>query len=229
MVEESGCHEFDRARELLGEQREDEALDWFEIAIDATALARVRASAAAHVAALLLGFGRPWEVAAFSTTIRDCGGSAALADMLEAAASVQMGDAAGALRLLGDAGAPVATPHDEWFPCSAAGAHATRVRALALAGRVDDARRDLHDALRDAPNGHELWETVAWLAAEGLVDAGEYVGHLDSSIVVELFGWLVSAPSDGLDAIAEALWRAALSSTVGSEAWNSRDLKSRPH
>src|SRR5437870_1284184 len=95
----SGNDDFDRARRLLHAKREDEALDSFEVAIDTCDDPRIKASAAAHVAALLLGFGRPWEVAAFAITVRDHG-SPALGDMLEAAACVQLGDPLGALQLL---------------------------------------------------------------------------------------------------------------------------------
>jgi hypothetical protein len=206
-LDSSGSEQFDRARRLLADQREDEALDWFEIAIDTTALLQVKASAAAYVAALLLGFGRPWEVAGFAAVIRDSDGSEPLAAMLEAAACVQLGDARGALELVGDAGTPVVTPTDRWFPCSTAGVQATRVRALALAGRVDDARRELARAIAGAgavPT--EIWESVAWLAAEGLVDARDYAGHLDVDSAVELFGRLASTSAEGLDAIAEAMW-----------------------
>jgi hypothetical protein len=209
-LDSSGSEQFDRARRLLAGQREDEALDWFEIAIDTTALLEVKASAAAFVAALLLGFGRPWEVAGFAAVIRDSEGSFALADMLEAAACVQLGDARGALELVGGAGAPVAEPVDRWFPCSAAGVQATRVRALALEGRVDDARGELERAFasgRGVPS--EIWESVAWLAAEGLVDARDYVRHLDADSIVELFGRLASTSPGGLDAVAEALWERA--------------------
>ena len=48
--EPSGCEEFDRARELLAEFRDEEALDYFELASGRATDAAVRASAAAFVA-----------------------------------------------------------------------------------------------------------------------------------------------------------------------------------
>src|SRR3954471_160685 len=135
--------EFDRARELLGNKREDEALDWFEVASENAPDAAVRASASAHVAALLLGFRRPWEVAEFTGRLRRDGGDAALADLLDASACVQLGDATGALELVGDRG-EVPTPTDPWYPCSQAGAWAVRIRALHLAARETEAFAELH-------------------------------------------------------------------------------------
>lgn len=204
--ETSGNAEFDRARALLADQREDEALDWFEVAIDAAAAPAVKASAAAHVAALLLGFGRPWEVAGFAATIRARGGSAALADVLEASACVQLGDPLGALQLLGDHG-PVPVPSDPWYPCSAAGALATRVRALALSGRTDDAITEVRAGLEIDPNGHELWEAVASLATNGAIDPTGLVALVDREQLVEMFGWLGNSQAAGVDAIADALWQ----------------------
>src|SRR3954454_2393573 len=69
-IEPSGSEDFDRARRLLADAREDEALDWFEVASGSAMQADVRASAAAHVAALLLSRGRPWEVAVWADTAR---------------------------------------------------------------------------------------------------------------------------------------------------------------
>lgn len=205
-LDPSGTTEFDRARALLADHREDEALDWFEIAIDSATDPAVQASAAAFVSALLLGFGRPWEVAGFAAKIRAHDSSHALADVLEASACVQLGDPLGALQLLGADG-PVPVPSDPWFPCSAAGALATRVRALALSGRTDDAIRELRTGLEIDPNGHELWEAVASLAANGAIDPTELVALVDTDRLVEMFGWLGNSQAAGVDAIADALWQ----------------------
>ena len=67
----SGCEEFDRGRQLLTEFRDEEALDYFELASGRATDAAVRASAAAFVAGLLLGSNRPWEVEAWA--VRSCG------------------------------------------------------------------------------------------------------------------------------------------------------------
>ncbi len=205
VAEPSGCVEFDRALELLDDQREDEALDWFEVATDATDDAAVKASASAFVAALLLGFQRPWEVAEFTGRLRQSGGSAALADMLDASACIQLGDATGALQLLGEDG-PVAVPSDRWYPCSGASVHAARVRALHVAGRNADARRALDAALTFAPNEPPVWEAAVHLVADGAVDATDVLVHLGSDQVVSVFGWIAGAPTVGLDRMAEAVW-----------------------
>lgn len=202
----SGCEHFDEARALLADQREDEALDRFELAADdTTAAAGVRASAAAHVAALLLGFGRPWEVETFSARVRPH--DPALAAYFDAAACVQLDDPAGALDRIGRDGPP-AVPNDRWFPCSAAAIRALRARALAAAGDLNRAIRELDVAIDETPDAPQVWETIAAIAADaGLdLDPAPYVARLPQESLVRIFGWLHAAPRAGVDAIAEACW-----------------------
>src|SRR5438045_3018523 len=99
-IEPSGSEDFDRARRLLADNREDEALDWFEVASGTADNAAVRASAAAHVAAILLSRGRPWEVAAWADTARSNTDRHGLADVLEVSALIQLDDLDGARELL---------------------------------------------------------------------------------------------------------------------------------
>src|SRR3954452_1714039 len=88
----SGCEEFDRARELLTEFRDEEALDYFELASGRSTDAAVRASAAAFVAGLLLGSNRPWEVEAWAEIVRENATRPDLGDFLDAAARLQLDD-----------------------------------------------------------------------------------------------------------------------------------------
>lgn len=199
------CTEFDRARSLLAEQREDEALDWFEIALEATDDEAIKASAAAHVAGLLLGFGRPWEVADFAAKVREFQRSDALGDMLEAAACVQLGDGTGAIQVLGAQGT-LDAPKDPWFRCSVAGMYAARVRALVMLDRNEEAHEELRRSLRGLSDAPELWETVAVLVANGEIDARSYLDALAPARVLDVFGWIAGAPAEGLDGIAEGLW-----------------------
>src|SRR5580704_8233489 len=113
-VDASGCEEFDRARRLLTEFRDDEALDYFELASGLATDPAVRASAAAFVAGLLLGSNRPWEVDAWADIVRDNALRPDLGDFLDAAARLQLDDVEGARRVL----ARVEDPTDPWFPCS---------------------------------------------------------------------------------------------------------------
>lgn len=205
-TEPTGCVEFDRARLLVAEQREDEALDLFEVAMQSTTDDDIRASAAAHVAGLLLGFGRPWEVSEFAATVRSASRRDALGDLLEAAACIQLGDATGALELLGAEGR-IEPPVDQWYPCSAAAMYATRARALAMVGRRDDAERELRLALRGFGDRAELWETIASLSASHDLDPHAYLDRLPAARVLDVFGWIAGAPAEGLDAMAEALWQ----------------------
>ena len=209
----SGCVDFERARELMTLGREDEALDWFEVAVGSAEAAQrrdVAASAALHVAALLLGFRRPWEVHEFTDRARGLGGSPALADLLDASACVQLGDATGALQIVDRSPATVAlSDEDRWFQTPTGGTTAVRLRALASLGRNDDATSVIRDAAQHDPLSRPLWETVAFLLAEDAVhiDLDELALGVGPDRVIELFAWIAGAPSNGRARIAEALWK----------------------
>ena len=201
----SGNDDFDIARELVSQHREDEALDRFEVAISSGTDPEVRVSAAAHVAALLLGFGRPWEVGTFSTVVRERDG--ALADYLDAAACIQLDDPDGALAHLGDSGIP-AVGSDRWYPSSVAAVRSVRARALAAAGRIGDAGHELDTAIAESPDAPELWESIARIASDPSLDfdVAPYVAQLPERALLPVFGWLRGSPLFGVDAIAEACW-----------------------
>jgi hypothetical protein len=204
-VSGSGDADFDRALQLLADKREDEALDRFELASEHASQRAVRVSASAHIAALLLGFQRPWEVAEFTGRMRRDSGDEALAALLDASACVQLGDAVGALQLTGDSGS-VATPFDPWFPCSQPALWSVRIRALHEAGRDRDAIAQLHAALSAAPLAPPLWEATAMLAAAGAFAPDDVLDYLEPGAVAAMFGWIAGAPVEGIDAIAEAIW-----------------------
>lgn len=201
----SGNADFDAARDLLATHREDEALDRFEIAIASSADPAVRVSAAAHVAALLLGFGRPWEVGAFSTIVAER--DSALARYLDAAACIQLDDPQGALDRLGETGTP-AVGSDRWYPCSVAAVRSVRARALAAAGRLGDAGHELDTAISETPDAPELWESIARIAADPSLDfdVAPYVAQLPERALLPVFAWLRGSPLFGVDAVAEACW-----------------------
>src|SRR4051794_9428195 len=138
-IEPSGSDDFDRARRLLADAREDEALDWFEVASGSAEQAEVRASAAAHVAAILLSHGRPWEVAVWADTARQNTQHHGLADVLEASARIQLDDLDGARALLDEVEVPV----DEWFDCSPVVVQILRAHLDYVDGRSDDAREGI--------------------------------------------------------------------------------------
>src|SRR3984893_13091621 len=126
----SGCEEFDRARQLLTEFRDEEALDYFELASGRSTAPAVRASAAAFVAGLLLGSHRPWEVEAWAQVVRENAPRPDLGDFLDAAARLQVDDLEGARRML----ERVEDPSDPWFPCSVTAARIARAHVAYLDG-----------------------------------------------------------------------------------------------
>ncbi len=201
----SGCADFDEARRLLRDHREDEALDRFELAVESASLAQVRTAAAAYTAALLLGFGRPWEVDAFTDIVRER--DAVIASYLDAAARVQLDDPHGALALVGESGVPAASD-DRWYPISVAAVRSLRARALASAGRLGDACREFDIAIDESPEAPELWESIARIAADEELDfdVAPYVARLPERALLQVFGWLYGSPLHGVDQIAEACW-----------------------
>jgi hypothetical protein len=201
-IEPSGSDDFDRARRLLADARDDEALDWFEVASDTAADPAVRASAAAHVAALLLARGRPWEVAVWAATAREHTDQHGLADVLEASARIQLEDLDGARALLEE----VATPVDEWFPCSPVVVQMLTAHLDYLDGRFDEARDAVLRAFAAAPFAPDVWDAFARLCAETDFDPKAVVDVVPDDRVTQVLGMLQSSEPAGVDRIAEALW-----------------------
>src|ERR1700742_4639394 len=158
----TGCEEFDRARELLAEFRDEEALDYFELASGRSTDAAVRASAAAFVAGLLLGSERPWEVEAWAEIVREDAARHDLGDFLDAAARLQLDDVEGARRMLDK----VDDPSDPWFPCSKTAARIARAHVAYLDGDVDAARAEVFATFETDPFAPEVWDAFARLCAE---------------------------------------------------------------
>lgn len=201
--EPSGCEEFDRALALLDERRDEEALDWFEIASDVAADGPVRASAAAHAAAILLASGRAFEAETWAASVRRHEPSRELADLLEASARIQRDDLDGALALLGE----VHDPSDPWFRCSGRTVRIVRGHALWLADRRDDAAAEVAAAIESDPGAPEVWDALARVCAETDFDPAPAVARVPDEMVVDVCGWLRGAAPAGADRIVEALWR----------------------
>jgi hypothetical protein len=151
----SGCEEFDHARRLLSEFRDEEALDSFE-------LASGRSTApAAFVAGLLLGSHRPWEVEAWAEVVRENAPRPDLGDFLDAAARLQLDDLEGARRML----ERVEDPSDPWFPCSVTAARIARAHVAYLDGDVEGARAEVFATFESDRFAPEVWD--AFLGGRG--------------------------------------------------------------
>lgn len=201
--EPSGCEEFERALALLDEHRNEEALDWFEIASDVADDGPVRASAAAYAAAILLASGRAFEAETWAASVRRHEPSRQLADLLEASARIQRDDLDGALRLLGG----VDAPSDPWFPCSPGTTRIVRGHALWLANRRGEATAEVTAALESDLASPDVWDALARVCAETDFDPAPAVARVSDGLVVEVCGWLRSAAPTGADRIADELWR----------------------
>jgi hypothetical protein len=201
-IEPSGSEDFDRARHLLAEARDDEALDWFEVASTTAEEADVRASAAAHVAAILLSRGRPWEVAAWADTARANSDRHGLADVLEASARLQLDDIDGARSLLEQCDEPV----DEWFDCSPVVVTMLRAHIDYVEGRCDDARDQVLAAFRLAPFAPDVWDAFARLCAETDFDPESIAEKVPDDRVLDVLAALRTSEPAGVDRIVEALF-----------------------
>jgi hypothetical protein len=198
----SGCEEFDRARQLLTEFRDEEALDYFELASGRSTDPAVRASAAAFVSGLLLGANRPWEVEAWAEIVRENATRPDLGDFLDAAARLQLEDLEGARRML----ELVEDPTDPWFPCSMTAARIARAHVAYLDGDVEVARAEVFatfEADRFAP---EVWDAFARLCAESDFDPTEVVAQVPDDRTFEVITALRSSAPEGVDRIAELIW-----------------------
>jgi hypothetical protein len=198
----SGCEEFDRARELLAEFRDEEALDYFELASGRATDANVRASAAAYVGGLLLSARRPWEVEAWAEIVRENSGRPDLGDFLEAGARLQLDDREGARRLLDR----IVDPTDTWFPCSVTAARIARAHVAYLDGDLDAARAEVlatFDTDRYAP---EVWDAFARLCADTDFDPTEAIERIPDDRTFEVITALRNSEPAGVDRIAEVIW-----------------------
>ena len=198
----SGCDEFDKARQLLREFRDDEALDYFELASGRATDPAVRASAAAFVAGLLLGSHRPWEVDAWADIVRENASRPDLGDFLDAAARLQLDDLEGARAVL----ERVDDPTDPWFPCSVTAARIARAHVAYLDGDVAEARAAVlaaFDADRYAP---EVWDAFARLCADTDFDPTDVVDSVPDDRTFDVITALRSSAPEGVDRIVELIW-----------------------
>lgn len=200
--EPSGCEEFDRARELLAEFRDEEALDYFELASGRATEAAVRASAGAFIAGLLLSARRPWEVEAWAEIVRENATRPDLGDFLEAGARLQLADVDGARRLLDG----VEDPTDPWFPCSITAARIARAHIAYLEGDVDRARSEVLATFEIDRYAPEVWDAFATLCADTDFDPTEALAHVPDDRTFDVITALRNSSPRGVDRIVEVIW-----------------------
>jgi hypothetical protein len=200
-VAPSGNEAFDRARSYLARLREDEALDWFQIAAEASDPA-IRSSAAAFVAGILLARGRPWEVSFWADLVRENAPRPDLGDLLEAAAHLQLGEVDAARGLL----ACVTDPTDTWFPASVTAARIARAHVMYLDGEIDAATTEVLAAFEADPFAPDVWDAFARLCAETDFDPAGLVARVPDDRVLEVLASLRASTPAGVDRIAELVW-----------------------
>jgi len=200
--EPSGNEAFDRAREYLGRFREDEALDWFEIAATESDDPQIRASAAAFVAGLLCNRGRPWEVVIWADVVRDHSARPDLGNLLEAAAHLQLGELDEARALLAD----VEDPTDAWFPATVTTARITRAHMAYLDGDVERATAEVVAALEADPLAPDVWDAVARLCADTDFDPASALARVPEDKLIDVIAALPRSAPTGVERIVENIW-----------------------
>lgn len=198
----SGCETFDRARTHLARFREEEALDWFQIAADDADDPVIRASAAAFVAGILLGKGRPWEVSVWAGVVRDHAARPDLGDLLDAAAHLQLGEIDAARYLL----SRVVDPTDPWFPSSVTAARIARAHVMYLDGEIERATTEVLAVFEIDPFAPDVWDAFARLCAETDFDPVPFVERVPEERVLQVLASLRASEPDGVDRIAELIW-----------------------
>ena len=201
-AKDSGCEEFDRARRLLADFRDEEALDYFELASGRATDPAVRASAAAFVAGLLLSSHRPWEVEEWAEIVRENAARPDLGDFLEGAARLQLDDPKGARAVL----ARVDDPSDPWFPCSVTAARIARAHVAYLDGDVGEARAEVLATFEVDRFAPEVWDAFARLCADTDFDPTEVVAYVPDDRTFEVITALRNSAPSGVDRIVELIW-----------------------
>jgi hypothetical protein len=201
-VTPSGDETFDRARTLLARLREEEALDWFQIAADGADDPAIRCSAAAFVAGILLARGRPWEVGLWADVVRRNATRPDLGDLLDAAAHLQLGEVAPARALL----ERVTDPTDRWFPASVTSARIARAHVRYLDGAIDEATAEVLSAFEADPFAADVWDAFARLCAETDFDPTAFVARVPDDRLLEVLASLRASAPVGVDRIAELIW-----------------------
>ena len=201
-VAPSGDEAFDRAQTLLARFREEEALDWFQIAAESAGDPIVRGSAAAFVAGILLTRSRPWEVTIWADVVRANAARPDLGNLLEAAAHLQLGETGAARRLL----EAVTDPTDPWFPASVTSARIARAHVMYLEGDVDAATAEVLAAFAADPFAPDVWDAFARLCAETDFDPADFVARVPDDRVLDVLASLRASAPAGVDRIAQLVW-----------------------
>ena len=198
----SGNEAFDRARTYLARLREEEALDWFQIAADGSDDPEIRSSAAAFVAGILLSRGRPWEVSVWADMVREGAARPDLGDLLDAAAHLQLGEVDAARTLLDG----VTDPTDRWFPASVTSARIARAHVMYLDENIEAATAEVLAAFEADPFAADVWDAFARLCAETDFDPSDFVARIPDDKILEVLASLRSSAPAGVDRIAERIW-----------------------
>ncbi len=201
-IARSGNEAFDKARDLLAHFREEEALDWFEVAATESDDRAVRASAAAFTAGLLCTRGRPWEVAVWADVVRQNSDKPDLGNLLDAAAQLQLGEVDAARELL----ARVDDPTDPWFPVTPTSALIARAHVVFVDGEVEEATQMVLDAFAAEPLAADVWDALARLCAETEFDPAEAVASISDDDTFTVLAALRTSAPEGVDRIAELIW-----------------------
>ena len=146
--------------------------------------------------------GRPWEVGVWAEIVRENAERPDLANLLDAAAHLQLGEVDAARTLLEQ----VADPTDRWFPASVTSARIARAHVMFLDGDVEAATAEVLAAFDADPFASDVWDAFARLCAETEFDPAPFVDRVPDDRVLDVLASLRASVPRGVDRIAELVW-----------------------
>lgn len=195
--------EFEAGRRALAEGRHAIALEHFTTVLGGDAEPHHRLAALAYAADVNLTLKRPHEALVWIDLLRDEAPSQDQADLLEAAAQLQLGEPDAALRLLDG----VRDPGTEYADYDRHLVEMMRMEGLVAAQRPDEAVRVAATAAAEADQSPALWAAIAGLATDASLDVGPIADAVPAASLEIAGAGLSNGPPAGCERVVDALWQ----------------------
>lgn len=195
--------EFEAGRQALDEGRHAIALEHFTEVINSDADDRHRLASLAYAANVNLTLKRPHEALVWVDMLRDEAASEDQADLLEAAARLQLGEPDEALHLLDQ----VRDPGTEFAIYDRHLVEMMRMEGLVAAGRPTEAVAVAAGAASEPDQSPALWSAIAGLATDATLDVGAIADAVDGGALGIVGAGLSDGPPLGCERVVDALWQ----------------------
>ena len=194
---------FEAGRRALDEGRHAIALEHFTAVIESGVDDRRRLAALAYAANVNLTLKRPHEALVWVDMLRDEAPSQDQADLLEAAARLQLGEPDEALRLLDG----VRDPGAEFAIYDRHLVEMMRMEGLVASGDPDQAVAVAVTAAAQPDQSPALWSAIAGLATDLSLDVGPIADAVDAEALEIVGAGLSDGPPLGCERVVDALWQ----------------------